>query len=359
MGGVVNSDYSAVDIQAETERLHGFLKHVGWSVPECAGIAPKTLRIRELARQKRAVILGHSYVAPEVIFGVADHRGDSLGLSVIARDTDADVIVFCGVRFMGETAKIIAPSRTVLLPAPNAGCSLSESITAEDVRRFRHANPDHSIVCYVNTSAAVKAECDACCTSANALAVVEAAPSSRIFFLPDGRMAANLAPMTAKTIKGYTGNCIVHDCIRPEHVAALREKAGPGACFMVHTESPPEIVAMADVAGGTGDMMKAVKSGRWNTFVVITEDGMTDRFRIEFPEYRFFALGTVCPHMKMIGLDQVLQVLESPRPDQVVEIDEQVRLGALKAIERMFELTGKGKDDSKPHSNTGDVAASN
>lgn len=358
LGGVVDSVYSNAEIQSEAERLHGFLKHVGWSIAECAGIAGKTLRIRELARQKRAVILGHSYVAPEVIFGVADHRGDSLGLSVVARDTDAEIIVFCGVRFMGETAKIIAPSRTVLMPVPNAGCSLSESITAEDVRRFRRDNPDYSIVCYVNTSAAVKAECDACCTSANALAVVDAAPSSRVFFLPDGRMASNLASMTTKTIRGYAGNCIVHDGIRPEHVAGLRSKAGPGACVMVHTESPPEIVAMADVAGGTGDMMKAVKSGRWDTFVVVTEDGMTDRFRIEFPEYRFFALGTVCPHMKMIGLDQVLQVLESPRPDQVVELDEDLRLRALKAIERMFELTGKGRDDAKPHSNTGDVAAS-
>ena len=161
---------------AETERLFEALAHVGWTRREAALLSPLTLRIRELARASNAVILAHTYQTPDILFGVADLRGDSLGLSQAARDTPADVIVFCGVRFMGETAKILSPAKRVLMPAPDAGCSLSEAITGADVRRLRSEHPDAGFVCYVNTSAEVKAECDVVCTSANALSVVEAVP---------------------------------------------------------------------------------------------------------------------------------------------------------------------------------------
>ncbi|HNZ03954.1 MAG TPA: quinolinate synthase NadA [Myxococcota bacterium] len=340
--------------EEEGMRLYGMLAPVGWSRAECRTIAPITLRIRKLVQQQNAIILGHSYVAPEVIYGVADVRGDSLGLSVAARDATADTIVFCGVSFMAETAAVLCPDKRVLLPAPLAGCSLSESITAADVRALRAEYPDAGVVCYVNTSASVKAECDACCTSANVLAVVEGLPQQRIVFVPDGNMGMNLRSMTTKQIIGYDGKCIVHDRLTADHVQALKDAAGPGACVMVHTESPPAVVALADVAGGTGDMMKAVKSGRWESFVVVTEDGMADRFRIEFPQYRFFGINTFCPHMKMTGLRDVLQVLESPRPDQVITVPEPVRTGAARAIDKMFELTAAGVDATKPHSNAGD-----
>jgi len=340
--------------RAEAARLFDRLRHVGWTLEECLEIAPTTTRIRKLAQQQNAIILGHSYITSDVLWGVADSRGDSLGLSVVARDTDAEVIVFCGVRFMGETAAILCPGKKVLLPAPLAGCSLSESMTAADVRALRAKYPDAGVVCYVNTSADVKAECDACCTSANAIAVIESMPQRRILFVPDGNMAQNLRAMTSREIIGYTGSCIVHDRITVAMVRDLKDKAGPGACVMVHTESPAPVVAMADVAGGTGDMLKAVKSGRWNTFVVVTEDGMTDRFRVEFPQYRFLGIDTVCPHMKMIGLRDVLQVLENPRPDQVVTVDTAIRERAAAAIDAMFRYTSAGVDDARAHSNAGD-----
>lgn len=348
--------YTQGQVEQETSRLHGFLKNVGWTVPECRHIAPMTLRIRELAAQKNAIILGHSYVTPDVLFGVADERGDSLGLSQIARDTPADVIVFCGVRFMGETAKILSPNKTVLLPAPNAGCSLSEGITAADVRNLRTQYPDAGVVCYVNTTAEVKAECDACCTSANVLAVIESMPQRRIVFVPDRNMAANLRPMTSKEIISYDGGCIVHERLKPEHIAALKLKAGPDSCVMVHTESPPDVVAMADVPGGTGDMVNAVKSGKWKSFVVVTEDGMTDRFRVEYPHLNFTSIATVCPYMKMVSLQGVLDVLQNPTPEQTVQIAENVRVKALQAIEKMFEYSKAGARADRPHSNTGDLA---
>ncbi len=339
--------------ESEAARLHEYLRSVGWSLAECAMIAPLTLRIRELARLKNAVILGHSYQTPDVLFGVADHRGDSLGLSKIARDTDADVIVFCGVKFMGETAKILSPSKTVLLPDPDAGCSLSESITGLDVRRLRAIHPDAAFVCYVNTSAQVKAECDVVCTSANALAIVEAVPQRKVVFLPDRFMAANLRPLTSKEIIGYDGRCIVHETFSSDSLTAWR-RAVPGVRILVHTESPDDVVALADLAGGTGDMVDYVRKSSASDFMLVTECGLTDRLRIEFPDKHFIGTCVMCPHMKRVDLRKILQVLEAPRPEQVVTIPMDVSERALRAIDRMFELTAKGADGSRPHSNTGE-----
>ena len=316
-------------------------------------LAPLTLRIRELACAKNAVILGHSYMTPDVLFGVSDHRGDSLGLSKIARDTDADVIVFCGVRFMGETAKILSPGKTVLLPDPDAGCSLSEAITGADVRRLRVEHPDAAFVCYVNTSAEVKAECDVVCTSANALAIVQAVPQQKVVFLPDRYMAANLRALTTKEIIGYDGRCIVHETFSKDTLMAWR-RAHPGARILVHTESPEEVVALADLAGGTGDMVDYVRRSDAREFMLVTECGLSDRLKVEFPDRQFIGTCTMCPHMKRVELRKVLQVLEAPRPDQVVTLPEDVRVRAHKAIERMFELTAKAADATRPHSNAGE-----
>jgi quinolinate synthase len=348
-------DFAPADLEAETQRLADRLTHVGWTPRECAMLAPLTLRIRDLARQKRAVILGHSYMTPDVQFGVADHRGDSLGLARIARDTDADVIVFCGVRFMGETAKILSPEKTVLLPDPDAGCSLSESITGADVRRLRGQHPDAAFVCYVNTSADVKAECDVVCTSANALAIVEAVPQQQVVFLPDRFMAANLRPLTRKQIIGYEGRCIVHETFNAGMLKAWKA-ARPGVRILVHTESPEEVVALADLAGGTGDMVDYVKRSDATEFMLVTECGLSERLRAEFPDKRFIGTCALCPHMKRVELRKVLQVLEAPRPDQVVEVPEDVRVRARRAIDRMFELTAAAADGSKPHSNPGESA---
>jgi quinolinate synthase len=348
------SGYTQDALKAETERLAGALAHTGWTARECALIAPLTLRIRDLARAQRAVILGHSYQTPDILFGVADYRGDSLGLSRIARDTDADTIVFCGVRFMGETAKVLSPGKRVLLPNPDAGCSLSEGVTGADVRRLRAEHPDATFVCYVNTSAEVKAECDVCCTSANALAIVEAAPTDHVVFLPDRFMARNLAAMTSKRITGYDGRCIVHETFSAEAVAAWRERV-PGVRVLVHTESPPEVVQAADLAGGTGDMVAYVRETDARAFMLVTECGLADRMRVEYPEKSFVGTCALCPHMKRVDLRRVLQVLEGPRPDQIVEIPEDVRVRAARAIERMFEWTALAADPSRPHSNAGEA----
>jgi quinolinate synthase len=341
---------------AETERLFAALSHLGWTRAECALFAPLTLEIRDLAREKRAVILAHSYQTPDILFGIADHRGDSLGLSIAARDTDADVIVFCGVRFMAETAKILSPRKTVLHPAPDAGCSLSESITAEDVRRLRAEHREAAFVCYVNTSAEVKAECDVVATSANALAIVEALPEQKIVFLPDEFMAKNLAALTKKTIVGTHGRCIVHE--RFELETALAWKAAhPEAKLLVHTESRPEVVRIADLAGGTGDMVEYVKKSPAREFMLVTECGLSDRLRVEFPDRTFIGTCALCPHMKRVELRNVLECLERPRPEQIVEVPEDVRVRALRAIERMFELTKKGASAGRPHSNLGEAAS--
>jgi quinolinate synthase len=334
-------------LEAETARLHAAMKEVGWSRAECALHAPLTLEIARLAREKNAVILAHSYQTPDIVYGVAHYRGDSLGLSEAARDTDASTIVFCGVRFMAETAKILSPKKTVLLPAVDAGCSLSESITAEDVRRLRREHPDAAFACYVNTDAAVKAEVDVCVTSANAVEVVEALPEKKVVFLPDRFMAANLAALTSKQIIPWSGTCMVHEQFTLEKARAWRE-AHPAARMLVHTECTPAVVGVADMAGGTGDMIDYVRRSDAKEFMLVTECGLSDRMRVEFPERRFIGTCALCPHMKKTGLDKVLQVLEAPRPDQVIEIPEDVRVRALRSLERMFALTRKKKGDRSP-----------
>lgn len=346
--------FSKQAVELETGRLFELLSRVGWTVQECAEIAPTTLRIKELAAQQNAVILGHSYQTPEILFGVADYRGDSLGLSRIARDVDADTIVFCGVSFMGETAKILSPNKRVLLPNPDAGCSLSESITGADVRRLRQQHPDATFVCYVNTSAEVKAECDVCCTSANSLAIVEAAPTDHVVFLPDKYMAQNLAKLTTKRITGYDGHCIVHEAFTADQVIKWKRRV-PGLKVLVHTESPPEVVAQADLAGGTGDMVNYIKASTDTNFMLVTECGLAGRMKVDFPDKRFVGTCAICPHMKRVDLHRVLQVLEDPRPDQIVEIDATTQQKALRSIERMFDWTERKLDPTRPHSNPGEV----
>ncbi len=333
-------------LAAETDRLHGALIHAGWTREECALHAPLTLEIRERARARNAVILAHSYMTPDILYGIADFRGDSLGLSEAARDTDAEVIVFCGVRFMAETAKILSPGKTVLLPAIDAGCSLSESIAGEDVRRLRAEHPGAAVVCYVNTDAAVKAECDACVTSANAVDVVMGLPERKIVFLPDKYMAANLRnSCPGKEIIDWDGRCIVHEQFTPERARAWKG-AYPGARMLVHTECTSGVVGMADMAGGTGDMIEYVrKHPDVHDFMLVTECGLSDRMRVEFPDRRFIGTCGLCPHMKRVELRKVLDVLTAPRPEQVIEVPEDVRVRALRSLERMFELTKSKKGD--------------
>jgi quinolinate synthase len=325
-------------IEAEALRLHGKLSIVGWGLLECRLIAPLTLEINQLKQEMNAVVLAHSYQTPDIIYGIADHVSDSLALSQAAASTDADVIVFCGVRFMAETAKILSPHKRVLLPAPDAGCSLADGITADDVRALKARYPGVPVVAYVNTSAEVKAEADACCTSANTLAVVDALPGERVIFVPDKYMAANLRPLTKKEIIGWDGACIVHEEFGPAEVAAFRSQY-PGAALLAHTECKPSVVALADMAGSTSGMEKYIaQHPETKSFMLVTECGMTDKLKVQYPDRQFVGSCVICPFMKRVELRKVLQAMTQPEPQQVVEIAPETISRARKAIEVMIEI---------------------
>lgn len=325
-------------VHTEAERLYDRLRHLGWTMQECLLYAPLTLEINALKKQKNAVILGHSYQTPDIIYGVSDFVGDSFELSRKAAETQADTIVFCGVRFMAETAKILSPNKTVLLPAPDAGCSLSESITAQDVRDMKAQHPGVPVVVYVNTSADVKAEADVCCTSANALKIINNLPDKQIIFLPDEFMAKNLAQLTDKKIIGWHGKCIVHDEFDAKSVKAVRD-AYPGVKIVAHSECKPEVISEVDAMGGTSDMIRYVKTSDAKSFMLVTECGLGDRMRAEFPSKHIVGTCSLCPYMKKNNLVNVLSALKNPTPDQVIDIESGVRVRAKKALDKMFELS--------------------
>lgn len=326
------------ELAQEAARLHGLLKCVGWGMMECELIAPLTFEINALKRELNAVVLAHSYQTPDIIYGIADHVGDSLGLSLEAAQTAADVIVFCGVRFMAETAKILSPHKRVLLPAPNAGCSLADSITAEDVRALKEQHPGVPVVCYVNTNAEVKAESNACCTSANSLAVIEAMEGDQVIFIPDKLMAANMQALTSKELITWDGTCIVHEDFGEGELAAFKEQY-PGAALLAHTECVPAVVQMADMAGSTSGMERFIASHEEiSQFLLVTECGMTDKLKVRFPERQFVGSCVLCPFMKRVELRNVLQAMQAPRENQIVSLGPEIVARARTALDRMVEI---------------------
>lgn len=325
-------------VEKEAQRLYAKLKHVGFNLGYCRMMAPLTLEINELKKKKNAVILAHSYQTPDVIYGVADFFGDSYGLSVEAGKTKAKTIVFAGVKFMAETAKILNPRKEVLLPAPDAGCSLSDSITAADVRALKRKHPGAPVVVYVNTSADVKAEADSCCTSSNALKIIEGFESDKVIFLPDALMGENLQKQTKKKLILWPGKCIVHEEFKPSAIATFK-KFAPGLKVLAHLECAPEVVSLADMAGGTEDMIRYVGTTDAKAYMLVTECGLTDRMKVEFPGKRFTGMCSMCPYMKKTNLPMILQVLKKARKDQVVNVPEKVRVKAEKSLKMMFELT--------------------
>jgi len=325
-------------LEREAKRLQERLAVVGWSKLECELIAPLTAEINALKRKLNAVVLAHSYQTPDVIYGIADHVGDSLGLSTEAGHTDADVIVFCGVRFMAETAKILSPSKRVLLPAPDAGCSLADSITAADVRELKRQHPGVAAVCYVNTSAEVKAECDACCTSANTLAVIEAMPGDEVIFVPDKLMAANMQPHTKKRLITWDGSCIVHEDFGEAEFTAFKEQY-PQAALLAHTECMPSVVEMADMAGSTSGMERFIAAhDEIKQYLLVTECGMTDKLKVAFPDRDFVGSCVLCPYMKKVELRNVLQAMTEPTPEQEITLSADVIQGARRALDKMLEI---------------------
>ena len=314
-------------------------------------------QVNELKNERNAVILGHNYMEPALYHSVPDYTGDSLELSRIAATTDRDIIVFCGVRFMAETAKILNPGKTVLIPSPKAGCSLAESITAEDVRKLREQFPGVPVVTYINTYADVKAESDYCCTSGNAVKVVEAIGADRIIFLPDEYLAGNVAKETGKKIIfptrtprpaasssenleyqliGWTGRCEVHEKFTVEDIETIR-KQFPDVVILAHPECSPEVVSASDFSGSTSAMVRYVAETKAPQYLLLTECSMGDNIAAENPDKEMLRLCSVrCPHMNEITLEDTLAALQ--KTQYVVELDEEVRLRALQAVERMLAI---------------------
>lgn len=291
--------------------------------------------IQHLKRERNAVILAHNYQTPEIYHCVADIVGDSLTLAREAATTDADVIVLAGVYFMAETAKLLNPAKTVLIPDLGAGCSLADSITPQDVRAMRAAHPGLPVIAYVNTSAAVKAEVDICCTSGNAKKVVESFGLPKVIMLPDQYLAANVAAETGVEIVSWAGACEVHERFTAADVAELRD-ANPGVTVLVHPECPPEVVEAADFAGSTAAMADYVGSRRPAHVVLLTECSMSDNIALQYPDLDFVRPCNLCPHMKKITVANIRKALEDIQ--HVVEIDPETAARARVSVERMLAL---------------------
>jgi len=326
------------DVKAATDELYPLVEDFVTPL-EWPGIAPLVHAINQAKVEKNAVILAHNYMTPDIFRLVGDFRGDSLQLAREASRTDADIIVQAGVHFMAETSKILAPEKTVLIPDMEAGCSLAESITARDVRLIRKTYPGVPIVTYVNTSADVKAECDITCTSSNAAQVVEhvaeAWDSDTVILVPDQFLAKNVAAQTDIRILTWPGACEVHELFSGDDVEALRE-AHPGVAVLAHPECPPDVLEAADFAGSTSALSGYVSENRPAKVVLLTECSMSDNVAADNPGTDFVRPCNLCPHMKRITLENILDSLE--RGQHAVEIEEDVRIRAKAAIDAMLAL---------------------
>ena len=322
------------EIAEATAPIFEKVKHIIPAI-EWAALAPTIHAINELKKQRNAVILAHNYMTPDIYHGVADIVGDSLQLAIEATRTDAEVIVQCGVHFMAETSKILSPEKTVLIPDMRAGCSLAESITGADVRALRERNPGIPIITYVNTSADVKAECDICCTSSNALQVVESFGVDKVFLIPDKYLAANVGKKTDVEVLVWDGACEVHERFTAEELRDYR-KIEPDVKIIAHPECPPEVVAEADFAGSTAHMINWVKTKRPEKVMMVTECSMADNVASETPGVNYIRPCNLCPHMKRITLGKILDTLVEMKEEVVV--DPAVADRARTAVERMINL---------------------
>jgi quinolinate synthase len=324
----------AADVLARTaplyERVRRVVPPIEW--PSFAGDVDAILRLKQ---ERNAVILAHNYQTPEIFHCVADIVGDSLALAREAARTDAGVIVMAGVHFMAETAKLLSPEKRVLIPDLRAGCSLAGSITADDVRLLRLRYPGVPVVTYVNTSAAVKAESDVCCTSANALRIVEALGTPRVIMLPDEYLARNTATRTRVEIIAWKGRCEVHERFTAAEVHDLRA-AHPGLVVLAHPECPPDVVAAADFAGSTAALAEYVGTHRPGRVVLLTECSMSDNVSVHYPDIEFIRPCNLCPHMKRITLGKIRRALEEMRHE--VTIDPTIAARARASVERMLAL---------------------
>jgi quinolinate synthase len=321
-------------VQREMEPLYAKVKHVITPM-EWPHYAPLIREINLLKKQRNAVILAHNYMTPEIFHGVADFRGDSLQLAKEAAVTSADIIVQAGVHFMAETSKLLSPNKMVLIPDMRAGCSLASSITAEDVRMLRAAYPGVPIVTYVNTSAAVKAECDITCTSSNAVKIVESLGAKRVLLIPDQYLSKYVQTQTNVEIIAWKGACEVHERFTGVELDAIRAQ-DPGTKIIAHPECPPDVIAASDFTGSTKAMIDWVKSNRPKKVVLVTECSMASNVAVEVPDVEFVRPCNLCPHMKRISLENIYDSLVHLRHEVTVPADIAER--ARRAVERMIAL---------------------
>ena len=312
------------------QKISKVMPEIEWSVH-----APYIHRINQLKKEKNAIILAHNYQTPEIYHGIADVAADSLALAIEASKTEADIIVMAGVHFMAETSKLMSPEKKVLLPDMTAGCSLSSSITGKDVRLLKEKYPGVPVVSYVNTSADVKAETDICCTSANAVKIVESLGVKKVIFLPDDYLAKYVASQTKVEIIAWKGICMVHDQFTEKEIHDIRAK-NPGIKIIAHPECPPDVIKASDFAGSTGGMIKYVKDNQPKKVMMVTECSMSYNIQVENPNVEFIRPCNLCPHMKKITLPKILDCLENETGEIIM--DKETIEKARIPVERMVAI---------------------
>ena len=312
------------------QKISKVMPEIEWSVH-----APYIHRINQLKKEKNAIILAHNYQTPEIYHGIADVAADSLALAIEASKTQADIIVMAGVHFMAETSKLMSPGKKVLLPDMTAGCSLSSSITGKDVRLLKEKYPGVPVVSYVNTSADVKAETDICCTSANAVKIVESLGVKKVIFLPDEYLAKYVASQTKVEIIAWKGICMVHDQFTEKEIHDIRAK-NPGIKIIAHPECPPDVIKASDFAGSTGGMIKYVKDNQPKKVMLVTECSMSDNIQVENPNVEFIRPCNLCPHMKKITLPKILDCLENETGEIIMD-NETINKARI-PVERMIAV---------------------
>ncbi len=322
------------EIKKATDPIY---EKIASTVPEIewATHAPYIYKINKLKKEKNAVILAHNYQTPEIYHGISDFSADSLALAIEASKTKADIILMCGVHFMAETAKLMSPNKKVLLPDMNAGCSLSSSITGKDVKELKKKYPNVPVVSYVNTSADVKAETDVCCTSANAVKIVNSLGVKKVIFLPDDYLAKYVASQTDVEIISWKGTCEVHEQFSDQEINDIR-KNNPGIKIIAHPECPPDVINASDFTGSTSGMIKYVKDNQPEKVMMVTECSMSDNVQVDNPNVKFIRPCNLCPHMKKITLPKILDCLENETNEIVM--DSITIEKARNSVERMVKI---------------------
>ena len=327
-----------MEISAEIKKVTDpIYQKISKTVPEIEWVthAPYVYEINKLKKEKNAVILAHNYQTPEIYHGISDFSADSLALAIEAAKTKADIILMCGVHFMAETAKLMSPNKKVLLPDMSAGCSLSSSITGKDVRNLKKKYPGVPVVSYVNTSADVKAETDVCCTSANAVKIVNSLNVKKVIFLPDDYLAKYVASQTDVEIISWKGTCEVHEQFNDEEINEIR-RSNPGIKIIAHPECPPDVINASDFTGSTSGMIKYVKDNQPEKVMMVTECSMSDNVQIDNPNVKFIRPCNLCPHMKKITLPKILDCLKNETNEIIM--DNETIEKARKSVERMTEI---------------------